>query len=378
MKIRNCNMCGVDISHLYRTAHFCSAECYDKHLQIKKDEKLKEDIKESHEVHTDPYKYIECGICGFRGGDITSHILKIHKMKTDEYKKTYNVTTTLSQERKDALSERMKGDKNPGYNHGGRLSPFSKNFVGYDEVEDKEEVIEDLKKKAVVTKIENNNNPLTTDYYTSRGYSLEKAKELVYERQSTFSLEKCIEKHGENEGVKVWEARQEKWQNTLSNKSIEEIREINKKKGNNGNSSIAAIKFFNNLVKELSYYDIKKQDCIFNDGEKQFTEKYLLKDDNQTFYFYDFCHEPSKLIIEFHGKRFHPKLNKNNWSKIKTNKSLHHLSKEEQSQIIYEKDQNKIALAQSNGYHIEVIWDDELPDIEEYANKLYNLISKRI
>ena len=186
-------MCGIDISHLYRTANFCGDDCYNKHLQIKKHEKLQQDIKESHVEHSDPYKYIECGVCGFRGSDITSHIIKIHKMKVDEYKKTYNVTTTLSPERKDTLSERMKSDKNPGFNHGGKLSPFSKKFVGYSEVENKEQVIEDLKKKSVITKEENNNNPLTTEYYTSRGYSLKEAKGLVSERQTTFSLEKCIE-----------------------------------------------------------------------------------------------------------------------------------------------------------------------------------------
>lgn len=151
-------------------------------------------------------------------------------MKVDEYKKTYNVTTTLSPERKDTLSERMKSDKNPGFNHGGKLSPFSKKFVGYSEVENKEQVIEDLKKKSVITKEENNNNPLTTEYYTSRGYSLKEAKGLVSERQTTFSLEKCIEKHGKAEGTKIWQTRQEKWQNTLNSKSKEELENIYLKK----------------------------------------------------------------------------------------------------------------------------------------------------
>ena len=45
----------------------------------------------------------------------------------------------------------------------------------------------------------------------------EKAKKSLYERQSTFSLEKNKKKHGEIEGTKIWKERQTKWQTTLKN-----------------------------------------------------------------------------------------------------------------------------------------------------------------
>lgn len=79
-------------------------------------------------------------------------------------------------------------------------------------------------------KAENHNNPLTIDYYTSRGFTEKEAKAKLKERQSTFSLEKCIERYGEEKGRKVFEARQEKWQNTLNSKPLEEIERINKAK----------------------------------------------------------------------------------------------------------------------------------------------------
>jgi hypothetical protein len=69
------------------------------------------------------------------------------------------------------------------------------------------------------------------EYYLERGYSLEDAKNVLKERQATFSLEKCIEKYGEDAGSIVWRERQDKWQNTLNSKPLKEICRINKSKG---------------------------------------------------------------------------------------------------------------------------------------------------
>jgi len=70
------------------------------------------------------------------------------------------------------------------------------------------------------------------DYWILRGYSPEEAKKEISKRQATFSLDVCIEKFGEELGRNKWLERQEKWQTTLSNKTPEEIEEINRKKTN--------------------------------------------------------------------------------------------------------------------------------------------------
>lgn len=49
------------------------------------------------------------------------------------------------------------------------------------------------------------------DYYIKRGFTEEEGLKLLKERQTTFSLEKCIAKYGEIEGKKRWQERQEKW-----------------------------------------------------------------------------------------------------------------------------------------------------------------------
>jgi len=54
------------------------------------------------------------------------------------------------------------------------------------------------------------------NYWLNRGLSLEDAKSKLSERQSTFSLKKCIEKHGDEMGKQIWNKRQEKWIKSLS------------------------------------------------------------------------------------------------------------------------------------------------------------------
>lgn len=65
-------------------------------------------------------------------------------------------------------------------------------------------------KKEVDSKRDNNLN-----YWLNKGYSEKNAKEKLSNRQRTFSKEICIKKHGENEGIKIWEKRQEKWIESL-------------------------------------------------------------------------------------------------------------------------------------------------------------------
>ena len=69
------------------------------------------------------------------------------------------------------------------------------------------------------------------EYYLEKGYSLEEATQLRSERQKTFSKEICIEKHGVDEGTRIWEERQTKWQSSINNRSQSELDEINRKKG---------------------------------------------------------------------------------------------------------------------------------------------------
>lgn len=68
------------------------------------------------------------------------------------------------------------------------------------------------------------------EFWTNKGFTEEEAIVKVSEVQQTFTLEKCIDKHGIEEGTRIWQDRQDRWQDTLNSKSEEEKLEINKKK----------------------------------------------------------------------------------------------------------------------------------------------------
>lgn len=124
---------------------------------------------------------------------------------------------------------------NPFRNHEGKYSPFSKGSVNYSK--------ESIKKAA-----ENRDYTTRLSYYLSRGYSEEEAVELRRQRQSTFSLEKCIIKHGKEEGTRVWQTRQDNWQNTINSKPQEEIDRINSLKG------LGAVSYYSEDVPGIMYY----------------------------------------------------------------------------------------------------------------------------
>ena len=86
------------------------------------------------------------------------------------------------------------------------------------------------KKKKENPELYNDITPNQLNYWIKRGYDTEESKLKVSEFQKMFSLEICIEKYGEIDGQEVFNNRQEKWLNTLNNKSEEEKNDINVRK----------------------------------------------------------------------------------------------------------------------------------------------------
>ena len=122
-------------------------------------------------------------------------------------------------------SDRVIGDKNPAYQHGGRLSPFSEKFI-------KGDIRKATIDKANKTRDMNSSYQTRLDYWFKlcRG-DVSDASELLYNRQSTFSREKLVAKYGEEKGIRIWEKRQEKWLQSLSKLSEEEKILIRAKQG---------------------------------------------------------------------------------------------------------------------------------------------------
>lgn len=66
-------------------------------------------------------------------------------------------------------------------------------------------------------------NTTQVKYWIKKGYSEEESIEKIKMRQSTFSLEICINKHGETEGKKIWLERQHKWHKNYKKSNFSKI-----------------------------------------------------------------------------------------------------------------------------------------------------------
>ena len=210
---KNCNK--IFIQKQYNNL-FCSKECrnilYKKELHKTKFENSIKKYKDNPELKEEK-DYIICRECGFCSQEIVSHIIKIHGMSIKEYKEKHNIKRIKCQ----LLCDRVKGDKNPAYRHGGKFSPFSKKFI-------KGDISEKTKKKVRLSKIKNKSHPTKLDYWLKKTNGDEKeAKRLLSQRQVTFSLEICIKKHGEIKGREIWKERQEKWLKSFKKSNFSQI-----------------------------------------------------------------------------------------------------------------------------------------------------------
>lgn len=107
-------------------------------------------------------------------------------------------------------SDAIKGKQNP--NHKSKVnketrqsrSPFSKKFKEYKSDEDRKEFLDSIDWSARITSTQ-------LEWWLNKGYNEEEAQKLLKERQTTFSLEKCITKYGQEKGTHVFNERQTKW-----------------------------------------------------------------------------------------------------------------------------------------------------------------------
>jgi hypothetical protein len=185
--------------------------------------------------------------------------------------------------------------------------------------------------------------PTKIEYWLEKGYSDEEAKVKLKERQTTFSKDVCVEKYGEEEGLRVWLERQEKWMNTMDSKTDEEKIEINRKKLTGCQYSTISQKLF---------WDIFN--IIGNDRTKfgELKGEFYLINENKKWFAYDYVDMIRRKCIEFNGDFWH--CNPDDFNENDTHRVKNKTAKE-----IWEIDRNKIDLIKSKGYQVLVIWDSE-------------------
>lgn len=181
------------------------------------------------------------------------------------------------------------------------------------------------------------------EYYVVRGYSETEANKLVSNNQTYFSKDVCIEKYGEERGLKIWQDRQDRWQETLNSKSDEEKARINRLKLSKGISVSLAEK---EIIEE-----VKK---IHND--LLIIPQFTLSVNNKKQYVYDIA--SNKKIIEYNGDFWHCNPKKYSADYVNPRTKLTALEK-------WRLDQEKIQFAQAQGYEVMVVWESDFKTNKE-------------
>lgn len=199
-----CIVCNKVIKNYTPNTKFCCDKCHNTHLINKNNEKY--EGKES----------VTCAICGWKAKALTQHLSDRHSITLHDYMKKYNksIDECILKTSRELWGSKIKGENNGAYGHGGKYSPYSKKFVKYEDLtdEEKEHKINSLYDHLAETLTDGTGRlPTQVEYWTKQGYTEEESLQLIKERQTTFSLEKCIERYGEEEGIKRWQERQKKW-----------------------------------------------------------------------------------------------------------------------------------------------------------------------
>ena len=184
-------------------------------------------------------------------------------------------------------------------------------------------------------------------YWINKGNSEEEARILLSKRQNTFTLEKCIQKYGEEIGIVKYKNRQIRWRKKLLDS------------GNlaSGYSKISQ-KLFDQIIKQYNGNSNKVYYATHN-GE------YYIRMKESNFYQYDFTDLNQNKIIEFNGDMYHA-----NPSIYLGENCPNPFLKKLTAKEIWDKDKEKINVAKLRGFDVLVIWDSEYKkNPDEIINK---------
>jgi hypothetical protein len=362
---KKCKNCQCTFDAPSDKAQFCSIPCRKEHSVIKK-------------CQAEGLETLICRICGRQTRSIISHI-KNHREwgNLDEYKKEFpgeplepldiverkrvgsaNAGARMREpEHRKRLSESFKGKNNPMHSSKvseafrKTLSPFSSAFYvnrGHT-LEEAGDLANRKKEETNKSRDESNGYWNRPQYWINKGHTEEEAKVIVSKKQSTFSKEKCIEKYGEEEGLRVWSARQEKWLATLDSKTDEEKLAILRKK------------IFYNKVYSKKSQDLFNKIAFFlpADEEIYFAQSKYEEKNIETISGNllkpDFCYK--NKIIEFFGSYWHcdPKHHKFGNPQFVIRRG----SKKYTAESTWKIDKWRIEELIKSGYDLLVIWESE-------------------
>ena len=278
-------------------------EYYDKHYKINGEDECKFCHKKSKfkNIVQGYFYYCENPEClkkAWSSNTIESYMYKHNLSEKEAIEKFTKRSDKNGELIKKSFDKILKND--PNYNkkrsHQSKEYWISKGYSKEESIKKSNEVMQMIHKKTSEKRKNypekyNDVNPTQKNYWIKQGYTYEDAKNKVSERQRTFTLEKCIEKHGEEKGYEIWLKRQQKWQKN------------NKK----SNFSKISQELFWNIYDQLNEND--KQFIMFatlNNGEKDDSgHNHELRLKLKKIVLPDFINIKTKKIIEFNGTYYH-------------------------------------------------------------------------
>ena len=201
-------------------------------------------------------------------------------------------------------------------------------------------------------------------YSVSREGMLERfgkdADRIIEERnrQRSSSLERCVERYGIEEGTRRYKEQRLKKSKSHTLKGYIERYGLNdgydkfkeqKCEKMKFRASLASLEVFLPLYDILCFRGYDENDIHFGYEDKR--EYFLIADGK--FYSYDFTIKSLNLIIEFNGIKFHPKSPDANWVNPLTPSVL--------AEEKFEYDRKKCLVAEKNGFKVITVWDDVTP-----------------
>jgi hypothetical protein len=204
------------------------------------------------------------------------------------------------------------------------------------------------------------------NYYLKKGMTEDEARAALTKRQTTFSKQICIEKHGHDKGLEIFNKRQEKWLATLNSFSDEEKQRILIAKTSKSKSySQEATKF---LIKLLDKLGISRN----SEYVKMCDNEMFLWSRDKKIGFYDLAIVNLKIIVEYHGSSFHPNPNLSEdqlkcWINPITKVSAYDQRK---------RDFQKLITAKEHGYTVFEVWDAD--DHDSKIIEICNFIKEKL
>lgn len=301
-----CKHCQIPLQKKFKGQPVCNELCFSKW-----------EVEESKIKYPDG---VECLECGIKRNDIKLHVKKIHSMSVEEYREKYGNVPMIAESTKHIYSSQWSGENNPGFQHNGARSPFSKKNSKYDEEWHKER----SSRHSEFMKFENDNNHFQKDYYDT---------DFEYLSHQRKNLDFFIQKYGVEEGTKRHRAKTEKWLSTLNSKSDDEKAEINRKK-------VVNIGSISQPERELA--DIISESFKI---ERQF---YL----REGIAGYKFDIRFQNKLVEFNGDYWH--MNPSKYMADSYNPTMKLSAKE-----IWNRDDAKLETARRNGFDVFTVWEND-------------------